>query len=109
MKYFCSGWVVCRGIPGNEEYSVTREGLLESHFREEEVLRGCAFAMEGEGRYLWDFSSQPELFPHSLSAADGWMNSTNYALSDKAARNFRKADSLLISGIGASSSEHRRL
>ena len=30
--------------------------------------------------------------PSLLSAAGGWMNSTRYALSDKAARNFRKVD-----------------
>ena len=35
---------------------------------------------------------QPELFSHYLSAAGGWMNSASYALSDKAARNFHKAD-----------------
>ena len=68
---------------------------MESHFRDEEVLRGCAFAVEGEGRYVWDFSSQPELFSHLVSAAGGWVKNTNYALSDKAARNFRKAASCM--------------
>ena len=31
-----------------------------------------------------NFPSQPELFPHYLSAAGGWMNSARYALSDNA-------------------------
>ena len=35
--------------------------------------------------------------PSLLSAAGGWMNSTRYALSDKAARNFRKADDAVTS------------
>ena len=67
--------------------------LWEYILGDEERLRGCAFATEGEGRTYRNFSSQPELFSHYLSAAGGWMNSTSYALSDKAVRNFRKADS----------------
>ena len=35
--------------------------------------------------------------PSLLSAVGGWMNSTRYALSDKAARNFRKADDAVTS------------
>ena len=35
--------------------------------------------------------------PSLLSAAGGWMNSTRYALSDKAPRNFRKADDAVTS------------
>ena len=91
MKYFCSGWFVFWGDPRDEEHWVTRKVSLGIHSRRwRKVERVCLCCGRQRSKLIEIFFTTGTI-PSLLSAASGWMNSTRYALSDKAARNFRKA------------------
>ena len=92
MKYFCFGWFGFWVVPRNEEHWGTRKVSLGIHSRRwREVGMVCLCCGRQRSKLIEIFFTTGTI-PSLLSAADGWMNSTNYALSDKAARNFRKAD-----------------
>ena len=101
MKYFCSGWFVFWGVPRNKEHWVTRKLSLGRHYRrwrEVERLRGwevvkvwrCAFDVEGEGRTYRNLVSSTGTILALFVGSRWWMNSSRYALSDKASVNSAK-------------------
>ena len=51
----------------------------------------CAFDVEGEGRTYRDLASSTRTILALFVGSRWWMNSSRYALSDKAPRNFREA------------------